>query len=127
MYGMDVVIVDFETSVLVDKKAEVAYEGGRICWPKRLLESNKEYYIPEPEDDLLACILVVLHFLFPARFDTYHMDSVSIRTPQTRQTRELLQLWKDIEDSKIWGPFAAAAKMLKYEELKGMAAIFCSL
>jgi hypothetical protein len=127
MYGKDVVIVDFETSVLVDKETEVVYEGGRICWPKRLLESNREYYIPEPEDDLLACILVALHFLLPARFNAFCMGNVSIRAPQTPQTRELLQLWKDIEDSPIWRPFTAAAKMRRYDELKGMAAIFCSV
>jgi hypothetical protein len=127
MHGTDVIIVDFETSILVDKNTEVGYEGGRICWPKRLLELNRDCYIPEPADDLLACILVVLHFLFPARFTKFPMGSVSARAPQTPQTRELLQLWKDIEHSTIWGPFATAAKMLKYEELKGMAAIFCSV
>ena len=127
MHHANVVIVDFETSVLIDGKTEVSYEGGRICWPKRLLESNTEYYIPEPADDLLACILVVLHFLFPSRFHKFHMGSISIRASRTPETRQLIQLWKDMEDSKIWGPFINAAKMVKYEELKGMADIFCSV
>jgi hypothetical protein len=127
MNGKDVVIVDFETSVQVETEIEVSYEGGRICWPKRLLEPIKEYYIPKPEDDLLACILVVLHLLFPSRFDNFHVGSISIRASHSPETRQLIQLWKDIEDSKIWGPFVSAARMTKYEELKGMAEVFCSV
>jgi Protein kinase domain len=127
MHHADVVIVDFETSVLIDRKTKVTYEGGRICWPKRLLESNMEYYVPEPTDDLLACILVVLHLLFPSRFDKFDVGSISIRASPTLETRQLIQLWKDIEDSKIWGPFVNAAKKVKYDELKGMADVFCSV
>jgi hypothetical protein len=127
MHHADVIIVDFETSVLYDRKTEVTYEGGRICWPNRLLECNTKHYIPEPADDLLACILVVLHFLFPSRFHNFHMGSISIRASCTPETRQLIQLWTDIEDSKIWGPFVKAAQLVKYEELKGMADVFCSV
>lgn len=92
----------------------MTYEGGHICWPQLLLESDKEYYIPKLEDDLLTCILVMLHFLFPSRFDNFHMGSISIRASHTLAPRQIIQLWKDIEDSRIWGPFVHAAKMIKY-------------
>ena len=83
---MDVVVVDFEISVSADSNKKVNYEGGHICWPKRLLESNTERYIPELADDLFACILVVLHLLFSSRFNMFHVDGISIRMPQTRET-----------------------------------------
>jgi hypothetical protein len=60
-----------------------------------------DYYVPEPADDLLACILVVLHLLFLSRFDKFDMGSISIRVSPTSETRQLIQRWKDIEDSKI--------------------------
>src|ERR1700734_2308071 len=88
---------------------------GDICWPKRLLESNMERYIPEPADDLFACILVVLHLLFPSRFNMFHQGSISNRMPRTRETTKLLQLWNDIEKSKIWRPFVKAARTEKYD------------
>jgi serine/threonine protein kinase len=127
VHYMDVVIVDFEISVFADSSKEVIYEGGHICWPKRLLGSNTGRYIPEPADDLFACILVVLHLLFPSRFNMFHVGSISIRTPQTRETKKLLQLWNDIEKSKIWKPFVEAARTEKYDNLKGMADVFCSV
>jgi hypothetical protein len=127
VHYMDVVIVDFETSVFADSSKEVVYEGGCICWPKRLLESNMDRYIPEPADDLFACILVVLHLLFPSRFNMFHQGSISIRMPRTRETAKLLQVWNDIEMSKIWGPFVEAARKEKYDNLKGMADVFCSV
>jgi len=123
----DVVIVDFETSVFADSTTKVVYEGGHICWPKRLLESNTKHYIPEPADDLFACILVVLHLLFPSRFDMFHMGGISIRMPRTPETTKLLEMWNEIEKSKIWAPFATAAKMVEYDKLKGMVDVFCSV
>jgi len=54
------------------------------------------------------------------------MGSISIRASRTPEIRQLIRLWTDIEDSKIWGPFVNA-KMVKYEELKGMADVFCSV
>ena len=33
MYYMEVVIVDFETSVMANESGEIVYEGGLICWP----------------------------------------------------------------------------------------------
>jgi hypothetical protein len=98
-----------------------------ICWPKQLLESNMERYIPEPADDLFACILVVLHLLFPSRFNMFHQGSISNRMPRTRETTKLLELWNDIEKSKIWGPFVKAARPEKYDNLKGMADGFYSV
>jgi hypothetical protein len=127
VHYMDVVIVDFETSVFADSSKEVIYEGGHICWPKRLLESNMKRYIPEPADDLFACILVVLHLLFPSRFNMFHQGSISIGMLRTRETTKLLQLWNDIEKSKIWERFVKAARMEEYDNLKVMADVFCSV
>jgi hypothetical protein len=127
VHQMDIVIVDFETSVFADSTTEAIYEGGHICWPKRLLESNTKHYIPEPADDLLACILVVLHILFPSRFDKFYMGGITIGMPRTPETTKLLELWNEIEKSQIWEPFAMAAKMLQYDKLKGMVDVFCSV
>ena len=124
---MDIIIVDFKTSVFADSSKEVIYEGGHICWPKQLLKSNMGCYIPELANDLFACILVVLHLLFPSRFNIFHVGSISIRMPQTPETTKLLQLWNDIEKSKIWKPFVEAARTKKYDNLKGMADVFRSV
>jgi len=125
MHHMDVVIVDFETSIQVDERTEVEYEGGHICWPRRLLETHVIHYVPEAADDLMACILVVLHLLFPSKFDIFDAGGISIRTPYSPETVELLKLWNAVEESKIWRRFVEAARMLEYEELKGMADVFC--
>jgi len=127
IHDMDVVIVDFETAVKFDGGNEVDYRGGCICWPMRLLEFDIASYTPKPTDDLLACILVVLHLLFPSKFDCFSAEKITIRTPHTPETKQLIQLWKNIEDSKIWGPFVEAANTLQYERLKDMADVFCSV
>jgi Protein kinase domain len=128
VHGMDAIIIDFEASVLTDSdKTAMTYEGGYICWPRRLLESNTEHYIPQPADDLFACILVVLHLLFPYRFDTFRMSGISIGTPRPPETTQLLELWNEIDKSQIWGPFVTAAGSLEYDKLKGMADVFCSI
>ena len=126
----NVVIIDYETSVILTHDTTADYLGGFICWPKRLLEYNTAHYIPDPTDDLFACILVVLHLLFPSWFDAFRASSIRIsRVGQTHnvETKRLLGLWKDIEHSAVWGPFAKAAKDRDYTVLKGMADVFCHL
>jgi len=116
MYYMEVVIVDFETSVMANESGEIVYEGGLICWPWQLLENIMEWYKPLAVDDLMACILLVLHFLFPGRFDMFNAGNVGIGNEQSQETRQVLQMWKDIESSKIWGPFTKFAHDLEYEK-----------
>jgi hypothetical protein len=123
----NVVIIDYETAlVLSDECAD--YLGGYICWPKRHLESGNYFYDPEPADDLFACILVVLHMLFPARFDAF--PASRIRVPLSGQdyndeTAKLLLLWQEIKLSRIWGVFVKAAQDKDYTSLKHMADVFC--
>jgi hypothetical protein len=57
----------------------------------------------------------------------FYVGGISIRMPQTRETTKLLQLWNDIEKSKMWGPFVNAAGMEKYDDLRGIANVFCSV
>jgi hypothetical protein len=121
----NVVIIDYETAIQLRDHQEVEYDGGYICWPKQLLESNTTLYIPEPADDLLASILVVLHLIFPACFDSFHSSNVNIDHSCTKETKQLLALWNNIGQSKIWGPFAEAAKAGNYTKLKDMGDVFC--
>jgi hypothetical protein len=124
----NVVIIDYETSVMLND-TDVEYLGGFICWPKRLLEFNVARYKPEPTDDLLAGILVVLHLLFPSRFEAFRASSVrvclDVEQERTLETEQLLALWREIEQSKVWGSFVEAAKHRDYKRLKDMAEVFC--
>jgi hypothetical protein len=127
--SVNVVIIDYETAVVVNDVSQgVEYHGGFISWPKRLIESNTLQYIPKPEDDLFASILLVLHMLFPLRFDAFRASHIRVggsqETPSS-ETLELKRLWDDIEKSRIWEPFVKAAKARDYKLLKGMADVFC--
>ena len=127
--SVNVVIIDYETAVVVDNVSQgVEYHGGYISWPKRLIENNTLRYIPKAEDDLFASILLVLHMLFPLRFDAFRASHIRVGSPQespSLETLELKRLWDDIEKSRIWEPFFTAAKQGDYELLKGMADVFC--
>jgi hypothetical protein len=126
---INVVIIDYETAVVVhDVSQGVKYHGGFISWPKRLFEKNISHYIPMPEDDLFASILLVLHMLFPLHFDAFRASHIRVGVPQEKpslETSKLMMLWGDIEKSRIWEPFVKAAKAKNYELLKGMADVFC--
>jgi Protein kinase domain len=125
---VNVVIIDYETAVVVDDAPQgVEYHGGFICWPKRLIENNTVQYKPKPEDDLLASILLVLHMLFPLHFDAFPASQIGVGGTPSPETMKLKNLWDDIENSRIWAPFVEAAKARNYELLKGMADVFCHL
>jgi serine/threonine protein kinase len=126
--GLDnLVIIDYETAVVRVEGEEVEYMGGFLCWPKRLIESNRTWYVPEPEDDLFASILAVSQMVFPTKFEGFRVSSIGVsgdgekRSPETER---LLNLWKDIEVSEQWGPFAVAARECNYEKLKRMGDMF---
>ena len=126
---VNVVIIDYETAVVVNDVSQgVEYCGGFISWPKRLIENNILRYIPKPEDDLFASILLVLHMLFPLHFDAFRANCIGLSGPQekpSKETLELKRLWGDIEKSRIWEPFMKAAEARNYEMLKGMGDVFC--
>ena len=126
---VNVVIIDYETAFDSEGNHstdnEVDYSGGYICWPRRLLQSKKQSYKPEPSDDLFACILVVLHLLFPCRFDEFDMGKIRADGDQNPETLRVLQMWKDIESSKIWGHFYEAARDEDYDRFLGISDVFC--
>ena len=122
-----VVIIDYECAVKPSDN-QTDYLGGFICWPDRLLRNNTKMYIPEPSDDLMACILVVLHLLFPVQFDSFQAHSIKVTNPgesRTRETSQIIGLWDWIKKSKIWGSFMDAAENMEYEKLKEMSDVFC--
>jgi hypothetical protein len=121
----ETVIIDFEKSYSAASAMEVGYEGGYICWPKRLLETHVRRYLPEPKDDLFACILVVLEILFPTSFNEFRSNGISTDKPHTPETLQLLDLWKSLERSKVWRQFMDAAEGCDYEKMKEMADVFC--
>jgi tRNA A-37 threonylcarbamoyl transferase component Bud32 len=126
---INVVIIDYETAFDSRQNhstgSEVDYSGGYICWPQRLLQSTEQLYMPEPADDLFACILVVLHLLFPRRFDELNVGNIRADGSSNPETLKVLQMWKDIENSKIWGGFYRAAKDEDYDKLLEISEVFC--
>jgi hypothetical protein len=122
---VDVVIIDYETAFDSESTGnEVHYSGGYICWPRRLLLSGEQSYMPKAADDLFACILVVLHLLFPSRFDDIHAGNIRADDDSNSETTKVLQMWKDIENSKIWGQFYKAASDENYDELLDISEVF---
>ena len=123
-----VLIIDYETAFdpkqnhSTDNKVE--YSGGYICWPRRLLLSSEGLYMPEPADDLFACILVVLHLLFPLRFDEFNAWNIRASDNQNPESLKVLQMWRDIESSKIWGQFYEAASVQNYDKLLEISEVF---
>jgi Protein kinase domain len=129
-YMHNVVIIDYETSVAFNEVSQVEYLGGFICWPERLLKSDIDRYKPQPTDDLLACILVVLHMLFPTRFNAFRASSIRVGQAgqeRTTETNQVLKLWEKIRDSEIWGQFVQAAEDANYKQLKLMGHVFCHI
>ena len=126
---VNVVIIDYETAFFIDRPHDaVKYEGGFVAWPLRLLKNDFLVYKPEPEDDLFASILLVLHMLFPLYFDAFRASRVNVVAQggtHSPETAELMRLWDDIGKSCIWEPFMRAAVEKDYEKLKGMADVFC--
>ena len=125
---VNVVIIDYETAFDSERNHstgnEVDYSGGYICWPRRLLQSREQSYLPEPADDLFACILVVLHLLFPRRFDEINAGNIRADGDQNPETLRVLQMWRDIESSKIWGQFYEAARDENYDRLLEISEVF---
>ena len=121
---VNVVIIDYETAIKTEG-GQVKYSGGYICWPRRLLLSKEESYIPEPSDDLFACILVVLHLLFPCRFDEFNASKIQeAGDDQNSERGRVLKMWRDIESSKLWGQFYDAARDKNYDELLDISQVF---
>ena len=126
---VNAVIIDYETAF--DSEGhhspgnEVDYSGGYICWPRRLLQSREQSYTPEPADDLFACILVVLHLLFPCRFDDFNAGNIRPDDSHNPETSRVLQMWRDIESSKIWGRFYQSARAQDYVGLLEISEVFC--
>ena len=121
------VIIDYETAVMPVEGQEVEYAGGFICWPKRLITSNRTHYVPEAVDDLLASILAVLHMVYPSQYEGLRVSSIGVHGDGERspETQHLLDLWDMIEKSRMWGRFVKAAERCDYEMLKEMGDVFC--
>jgi serine/threonine protein kinase len=99
--NVNVVIIDYETAFDSGGRNHstsngVDYSGGYICWPRRLLQSREQSYMPEPADDLF-------------------------------ETSRVLQMWRDIENSKIWGQFYQAARDQDYDGLLEISEVFCHI
>jgi hypothetical protein len=70
-------------------------------------------------------MLVVLHLLFPCQFDKFNVGKIDAKDNESSETLRVLQTWKDIEASRIWGPFYKAAEHENYDDLLGMSDVFC--
>ena len=125
---VNIVIIDYETAFDSERNHstgnEVDYSGGYIGWPRWLLQSREQSYIPQPADDLFACILVVLHLLFPRWFDEINAGNIQADGDQNLETLRVLQMWRDIESSKIWGQLYEAARDENYDRLLEISEVF---
>jgi hypothetical protein len=74
--------------------------------------------------DLFACILVVLHLLFPQCFDEINARNIRADGDQNPETLRVLQMWRDIESSKIWGQFYEAARYENYDRFQRFSVMF---
>ena len=125
---VNVTIIDYETAFDRNNPNTVDYSGGYICWPRRLLEEEAtERYNLECSDDLFASILVVLHLLFPRRFDEFNAPNIGAKVDDlnNKETSKVLRMWREIKTSKVWGVFYSAAEQKDYNRLLEMADIFC--
>jgi hypothetical protein len=55
--------------------------------------------------------------LFPCRFNNFDVRRIGSNPDPTPETLEILQIWKYIEASEIWGLFYLAARDLDYDTL----------
>jgi hypothetical protein len=119
----EIIIIDYESSYHDTSHKGTTYEGGMICWPRRLLESKQALYEPKPSDDLEAVILLVITMLFPLRFERFDHRLVGVNGSE--EAEKLLQLWVALEQSSVWGSLVTAAHKLNYVKLKGLTDVFC--
>ena len=62
--------------------------------------------------------------LFPSRFDDIHAGNIWANDDSNSETTKVLQMWKDIENFKIWGQFYKAANDENYDELLDISEVF---
>jgi hypothetical protein len=124
-----VVIIDYKTAFDSGGNCatgnEVDYSSSYICWPRQLLQSRNESYMPEPADDLFTCILVVLHLLFPSQFDDFNAGKIQANGVENAENLRILQMWRNIKSSKIWGWFYQVVRDGDYDGLLEILEAFC--
>lgn len=119
------VLIDFGTAIDIHGTSDVAYHGGYLCCPPRLLGNLDGEYTPVPADDCFAVVLLVNTILFPSRWESFR--SVELEKPGSPETRNLAKFWDSMETSRIWSRFYAAARKADYATLKEMDQFFVYL
>ena len=74
----------------------------------------------------LQRILAVSTMVFPAKYDGFRVRNIGVPSGDnmSNETRRLLKLWEEIEESADWGPYGVAAKECDYEKLKRLGQKF---
>ena len=62
--------------------------------------------------------------IFPCQFDEFNAGNIPANSNQNPETSRVLQMWRDIETSKIWGQFYQAARDQDYDGLLDISEVF---
>lgn len=122
------VIIDYDCAIDMSKKSpttKMVYSGGLICAPVALLacsEGLDALYIPRPQDDLCAFLLLVLAILYPARFSQFRSYRLKIKTSEERMI--LINTWKWLQKNSVWGKYVTAAESLDYTAFNDISDVF---
>jgi hypothetical protein len=115
-------LVDFGAAIhLPHEPVEVAYLGGFICCPPRLLADIPKPYIPEKSDDYHAYILLANSMLFPGSVAGFHCASVI--DPDDDEVSRLQQLWCGLEESRVWDRYVKAAVQGNHAMMKTLPGV----
>jgi hypothetical protein len=66
-----------------------------------------------------------LHLLFPCQFDEFNAGNIQANGNQNPEMLRVLQMWRNIETSKIWGQFYQVARDQDYDGLLDILEVFC--
>lgn len=111
------VLIDFGAAIIHDGRLH-DFEGGIVCAPSRVIGQFDRPYLPSPVDDCLAWVLLLNALLAPTRWAGLRSDE--IMTEGSDSEKQMRELWRGLEASRVWGPGVIAAKQTRYDEMAQM-------
>lgn len=124
LHGSTAVLIDFDAAAPAGQLT--SHMGGCICMPEEVLLNPGEPYIPRPEHDFLAVVLMVNSLLFPGAYRGFRSMNMCIEDSVERG--RVIELWARLRASLVWGPLVRYAENCMVEELReGLQALLVSL
>ncbi|RPB18920.1 hypothetical protein L211DRAFT_853686 [Terfezia boudieri ATCC MYA-4762] len=118
------VIIDFDCACMnpdISENVQSTYAGGLICVPPKVIALalkafedgddpviHRIWYKPEPSDDLVAFVLLVLAMLYPKQFSNFPACRLQ-NVGSFEEVEALSRFHNDIEASTMWGTIWANA------------------